>query len=264
LKAEEEARLKAEEEARIAAEAQAKAEEEAKLQVEAEAQIAAAVALVPVTGEDSSVVATDDAATSQSEPSMKPKLKGKSERAKKWKERLESKKKKEKTNEEPTQAMEAEKLEPDPGTTSDEAKDVIAETEVEKIPEKKVSDSERRKAMIEEEFNALIKQTEDNELEEEMEEEAKEALLRASNELAYLKKYYNSFTDKIVFFPSINSLAVSYDLIEKAEEYYYDEEDEFPLQYSAALRSVACENLEESNDDGDEEYMALLAADVEL
>jgi len=68
----------------------------------------------------------------------------------------------------------------------------------------------------------------------------------------------------MVFFPSVNSLTVSYDLIEKAEEYYFDEEDEFPMQYCAALRSIACEKLEESNDDCDEEYMSLLAADVEL
>ena len=140
----------------------------------------------------------------------------------------------------------------------------MVEKEAEQVPEKILSDSERRKIMIEEEFNTLIKQTEENELEEEMEEEAKDALWRASQELAYLKKYYNSFTDQIVFFPSVTSLAVSYDLIEKAEEYYFDEEDEFPMQYSAALRSIACERLEESNDDGDEEYMAMLAADVEL
>mmetsp|Transcript_37514 Transcript_37514/g.91000 ORF Transcript_37514/g.91000 Transcript_37514/m.91000 type:complete len:98 (+) Transcript_37514:516-809(+) len=97
-----------------------------------------------------------------------------------------------------------------------------------------------------------------------MEQEAVDALRTAAYELAYLKKYYDSFSDRFVYFPSVIKLCVMYTLIEKAEEYYYDEEDEFPLQYSAALRSIACEKLEESNDDGDEEYMALLAADVEL
>lgn len=150
------------------------------------------------------------------------------------------------------------------GTTEDENSDVVVGNEVEKVPEQKVSDSELRKAMIQKEFSALIKETEENELEEEMDQEAVDALRTAANELAYLKKYYNSFTDSFVYFPSVTKLCIMYTLLEKAEEYYYDEEDEFPIHYSAALRSIACEKLEESNDDGDEEYMALLAADVEL
>lgn len=149
-------------------------------------------------------------------------------------------------------------------STGDEANDIVLGKEVEKVPEKKTTDSELRKKMINEELNALIKETEDNELEEKIEQEAVDALRTAANELAYLKKYYNSFTDSFVYFPSVTKLCVVYTLLEKAEEYYYEEEDEFPLQYSAALRSIACDKLDESNDVGDEDYMAMLAADVEL
>ena len=39
--------------------------------------------------------------------------------------------------------MEAEKLDPAPETTGDGGKDVVVETEVEKVPEKKVSDSKK-------------------------------------------------------------------------------------------------------------------------
>ena len=40
-------------------------------------------------------------------------------------------------------------------------------------------------------------------------------------------------------------------LIEEAEKHYYDEEDEFPLDYTAALRSNCAMKMSDANDDAD-------------
>lgn len=130
-------------------------------------------------------------------------------------------------------------------------------------PEKKVTEAQLREQMIHDEFKLIIKETEDNELEEPFEREAVDALRIAAGKLAYLKKYYNCLTDKFVYFPSVTKLLVNYSLIEEAEQHYFDAEDEFPMDYSAALRTVACEKI--GDDDGDDDaYMMLLAADVDL
>jgi hypothetical protein len=131
------------------------------------------------------------------------------------------------------------------------------------VAEKKPSEAEYRQQRIDDEFEGIIKETEDNELDEPFEPEAVEALRIAANKLAYLKKYYNSFTDEFIYFPSVTKLLVNYSMIEEAEIHYFDEEDEFPMDYSAALRSVACEKLGDE-DDGDEDYMMRVAADVDL
>jgi hypothetical protein len=133
------------------------------------------------------------------------------------------------------------------------------------VAEKKPSDAEHRQQMIDDEFKGIMKETEDNELDEPFEPEAVEALRIAANKLAYLKKYYNSFTDEFVYFPSVTKLLVNYSMIEEAEKHYFDEEDEFPIDYSAALRSVACEKVGDDDDDeNDDDYMMRVAADVDL
>jgi hypothetical protein len=127
---------------------------------------------------------------------------------------------------------------------------------------KKLSDAEYRKQLIDTEFQSIIRETEDNELEEPFEPEAVEALRIAANNLAYRKKYYNSLDDKFVYFPSVTRLLVNYSLIEEAEKHYWDEEDEWPIEYSAALRAIACEKI--GDDDGDNEDMEKFAADLDL
>ena len=136
------------------------------------------------------------------------------------------------------------------------------------------------KRMIKEELDSLIKETIETELEEpspedEEDEEyeifeqvAIDALHTAANNLAYKKMYYDVMNDNIIFFPSVTKLIVNFELIEEAEKYYYDEEDEFPMMYSAALRSVATMRLindggHNNDQDHDEEYMEKLAIDVE-
>ena len=57
----------------------------------------------------------------------------------------------------------------------------------------------------------------------------------------------------------------NYDLIEEAERHYYDEEDEFPVLYTGALRSIVLNALAEQKGEGlDLEYMEPLSMDMEL
>lgn len=62
----------------------------------------------------------------------------------------------------------------------------------------------------------------------------------------------------------VTKTIVSYALFEEAEKYYYEEEDEIPMEYSVALRSVCAMNMGDDDEDADEEYMSMLALDVEI
>lgn len=132
------------------------------------------------------------------------------------------------------------------------------------VREEEAKDAERkmRKIMIDEELQKVIMQTQANELEEPFEPQALLALRKAAMEIAYLKKYYDVSKDELIYFPSVTKTLVNFSLIEQAEKYYYDEDDEFPADYSAALRSVATEFMMAKDDDVDEDYMEKLAMDV--
>ncbi|CAJ1966456.1 unnamed protein product [Cylindrotheca closterium] len=121
-----------------------------------------------------------------------------------------------------------------------------------------VSEATKRQNMIETELNGMIKEmmdSEDFQEEDEMEPESYEAIMKAAKEICYTRKIYDVSADKIVFFPSITKTIVNMDLFEKAEEYYYDEGDEFPMEYSMGLRNVAFEKLEAEGEDDDDEEM---------
>ncbi len=127
------------------------------------------------------------------------------------------------------------------------------------------AEKEKRIVMIKDELQNLIKQAEQEELEDEMEEEAVTALEKAALIVAYRKKYYDVLKDRLIYFPTVAQSVVSYTLMEEAEKYYYDEDDEFPTVYSGALRSVVTMNMgDDDDDDMDEEYMTKLALDVEI
>ena len=74
--------------------------------------------------------------------------------------------------------------------------------------------------------------------------------------------------DEIVFFPSVGKLIIKGDLTEEAENDYYDEGDEWPLEYTKALKTVvrsAAKTEEETEVDGENDaYMEKLATDVEI
>jgi len=138
-----------------------------------------------------------------------------------------------------------------------------------------MSEREKRNAMIAEEMDWIIKGTKEfvwEHLEEDFEEEAIEALHKAASELAYRKKYYDVCRDEIIYFPSVSRLILRADLTEEAERHYYDEQDEWPLEYTKALKTVvrkesaAQKDAAATDDEGgeDEEYMEKLATYVDL
>jgi hypothetical protein len=126
------------------------------------------------------------------------------------------------------------------------------------------SEAEKRRKMIDEELANLVKEANENELEEPFDEESIEALRKAAHKICYLKKYYDVMKDSVIYFPSVTKTVVDYTLIEEAEKYYYEEEDEYPQDLSIGLRSVATMAVAEDDDDVDEDYMLALSQDVEL
>mmetsp|Transcript_32251 Transcript_32251/g.78672 ORF Transcript_32251/g.78672 Transcript_32251/m.78672 type:complete len:334 (+) Transcript_32251:80-1081(+) len=133
----------------------------------------------------------------------------------------------------------------------------------------KVSEKEMRIKMIEEELQRWVKEAEERELEEPFDDDSLTALKTGAMKVCYIKKYYDCMVDKIIYFPSVQSSIVNYTLIEEAEKQYFDEEDEYPMDLTVALRTVATEAMAEDGDDAggddvDEEYMASLAQDVEI
>lgn len=128
-----------------------------------------------------------------------------------------------------------------------------------------LTEKEKLALRIETELKDLIQKAEMEEMEEPMEEEAIESLLKGARAVAYKKKYYDAMKDEFLYFPTILRTLVDYTLIEEAEKHYFEEEDEFPLVYAAALRSIAANQLSEQEDeDGlDDEYMSRMAEELE-
>ena len=136
-----------------------------------------------------------------------------------------------------------------------------------------MSEKEKRNTMIADELKAILEGATDFVMEhyeeDEFEPEAAEALQKAASSLAYRKKFYDVVHDKVVYFPSVGRLILKADLMEEAEKHYYDEEDEWPIEYTKALKSVVREiatkeSSPEIDEDEDEEYMEKLATDVEI
>ena len=73
-------------------------------------------------------------------------------------------------------------------------------------------------------------------------------------------------TDTVVYFPSVTRLLMTNKLQEKAEQYYYEDEDEFPAEYSKAFKTVCREKGFVSPEDSAEndDYMEKLAQDIDL
>lgn len=129
----------------------------------------------------------------------------------------------------------------------------------------KPSEAAMRIKMIETELQRYVKEAEETELEDPFDEDSLEALKKAALKICYLKKYYDVMADKVIYFPSVQSSIVNYTLIEEAEKFYYEEDDEYPMDLSAGLRSVAATAMSNGeSDDIDEEYMDALAQDVEI
>ena len=109
-------------------------------------------------------------------------------------------------------------------------------------PTSEISAKEQRMNMITGELDVILKNAQDyvlRHLAEDLGEDVKDPLRKAAMKLAYRKQYYDVMEDKVVYFPSCKQLIMSCDLMEQAEKFYYDEEDEFPPEFSKALKTVA-------------------------
>jgi hypothetical protein len=52
----------------------------------------------------------------------------------------------------------------------------------------------------------------------------------------------------MVYYPSCRRLVLTKDLLDEAEKHYYDEDDEFPQEYSKAVRTVVFDEIRKSNE----------------
>ena len=130
-------------------------------------------------------------------------------------------------------------------------------------PEKKGSD--KRNQLIESELLELVGEAEKEELEQPFEKDAVDALRSAAGKICYVKMYYDVFKDEFLYFPTLAKTLLDMTLITEAESYYGDEDETFPFEYSAALRSISALKMVDEEDGGiDEDYMERLAIDVEL
>jgi hypothetical protein len=82
--------------------------------------------------------------------------------------------------------------------------------------------------------------------------------------ICYVKRYYDVMKDEFINFPSVTQTIVDYRLIEEAEKFYFDEEDEYPQDLSIGIRSVALDLLVAEDTDIDEDYMNALSQDIKF
>lgn len=98
-----------------------------------------------------------------------------------------------------------------------------------------------RDTLVLTEIRKMIQDTEDNEIEDDMDEEVKECLIEAAVQSpAYTRRWYDALTDSWIHCPSLATIIMDFTLIEAAEALYGDE---LPMLYTVSLRSVASEMM---------------------
>jgi hypothetical protein len=145
----------------------------------------------------------------------------------------------------------------------DDTEDVNTVEEVSDADDKRVERA-KRKAMVDQELNMLVKDAETEELSEPMEPEAITALKQAAMKICFVKKYYDVFKDDFVYFPSVTASILDHTLTEEADKYYFDEDDELPMMYGIGLRSVAGIAASKEEDTIDIDYLLPLSMDVDI
>lgn len=136
--------------------------------------------------------------------------------------------------------------------------------------DKQLSEKDMIASMILKELDQVVKDAEENEIGDEIEADALEALRFAAPKVCYRKKFYDVINDKFIYFPSVRRAMLNGSIFVEAEKKYFedddddDEEQEFPIMYTSCLRSVASQQLEGTpENEQDEEYMSKLAMDME-
>jgi len=107
------------------------------------------------------------------------------------------------------------------------------------VPKKK------RVRMIAKEMESLLADAQDyllrNLLDEDLGDEAKNALFKAAMNSAYLKHNYDVTENKVVFYPTCKDLILNHGMIDDAEGFYYTSRDKFPQEYAEAMEFAARE-----------------------
>ena len=118
---------------------------------------------------------------------------------------------------------------------------------------------------IKNDLESIIKDAEENHLGDKIQDEATDALLRAANEIVFIKKYYDVDTDIFKYFPSVKNTVLNCSLMERAEDFYFDGVQDFPLDYSSALRASAARFLADFVEvDALDDYVIKMAVDVDI
>jgi hypothetical protein len=112
----------------------------------------------------------------------------------------------------------------------------------------------------ERELMSIVSEAEEH-LDEAFEIEAIKALKAATLKTTHLKKYYDVHKDVFLLVPPVAKAIIDDTLIEEASTYYCDGEEDFPIEYTAVLRTAASKTLD---DDVDYDYIDKIAINVEL
>ena len=103
----------------------------------------------------------------------------------------------------------------------------------------------------------MIRNTEDYEIEDDMDEEVAECLHEAAlKSQAYTRHWYDAVTDSFLHIPTLAGPIMDFSLIEIAEELC---EEELPMLYTVSLRVVMAETTQDEEEEIAGEYVLKLA-----
>lgn len=107
----------------------------------------------------------------------------------------------------------------------------------------KCTPTKKRITMIAREMNKILERAQDyllrHMIDDDLSDEAKSAAQKAAMELAYLHHHYDTLENKVVYYPTCTDLILKQTFLKEAEKFYYREQDEFPPEYSSAIKSAA-------------------------
>ena len=100
----------------------------------------------------------------------------------------------------------------------------------------------KRMRMIAKEMDQILDGAQDyllrHMLDDDLSDEAKNAVFKAAMGAAYLKHYYDDVEHRMVYFPTCKELILHHGFIEAAESFFYQEKDRFPSDYKRAISST--------------------------
>jgi len=109
-------------------------------------------------------------------------------------------------------------------------------------PMSKTAPKKKRLALIAKEMRKILEGAQDyllrNMLDDDLSDEAKNALYKAAHNAAYVDHEFCNIDHKMIYYPSCADLIQNDLLLVEAEKHYYQDKDKFPEEYSQAVRSA--------------------------